>query len=156
MIQNAAHVVSSSRPFGQRHIPVGVVDVIETVIASLEDGGSAMVNRNDEGYLWRFRYGSVDVFVQLTGTTDEDTLIVWASVLQLPVQNEKLLLRRLLEMNWAETFESRFCIVDNDVVISTTRMVADLSAGEISRNLTVVATMADEQYARLAHEFPHG
>ncbi|MEL6223521.1 MAG: YbjN domain-containing protein [Cyanobacteria bacterium J06626_14] len=155
MIQDTAQDTSSSpNTISSRDISFSVVDVIETVIASLEDGGSAMVNRTNEGYLWTFRYGSVDVFVQLTGTTDEDTLMVWSSVLTLPVQNEAQLMRMLLEMNWADTFESRFCILGDDVVISTTRMVAELSAGEISRNITVVATIADEQDDRLAAQFP--
>ncbi|MEB3212476.1 MAG: YbjN domain-containing protein [Leptolyngbyaceae bacterium] len=153
MIQNTTHETSSSNSFSSRDISESVVDIIETVIASLEDNGSAMVSHTNEGYLWRFCYGSVNVFVQLTGTTDEDTLIVWSSVLKLPVQDEARLMRMLLEMNWADTFEARFCILGDEIVISTTRMVADLTAGEISRNITIVATIADEQDDRLAAEF---
>jgi len=130
-----------------------VVEVIETVISSLEDDQSAMVSHTDEGHLWKFRYGTVDVFVQLTGVTDEDTLTVWSSVLKLPAKNEPQLMRKLLEMNWADTFEARFCILGDDIVVSTTRAVEELSAGEISRNITVVATIADEQDEILAAEF---
>ena len=146
---------STPDAFGSNGVTTDIVDVIETVISSLEDGDSAMVNHSNEGYLWTFRYGTVNIFVQLTGTTDEDTLTVWSSVLKLPAQNEPKLMRKLLEMNWSDTFESRFCILGNDVVISTTRVVAELSAGEISRNITVVATIADEQDEILAAEFGH-
>ncbi len=52
------------------------VDVIENVIDTLEQDDSAMVSHTPEGgYLWKFKYGSVEVFVQLTGKTDEDTVI---------------------------------------------------------------------------------
>ena len=63
------------------------VDVIETVIASLDQGGDAMVSRDEDGYLWKFTYGSVAVYVQLTGTDDEDTLTVWSPLLKLPCQS---------------------------------------------------------------------
>lgn len=61
---------------GQEALTANHVEVIETVIASLEQEQSAMVSRGDEGFLWKFRYGSVEVFVRLTGTTDEDLLTV--------------------------------------------------------------------------------
>ncbi len=130
-----------------------LVETIETVIASLDQGGGAMVNRTEGSHLWKFKYGSVEVFVQLTGTTDEDTLTVWAPVLALPARNEPQLLRHLLEMNWLSTFEARFGISQNQVVVLTTRSVADLSAGEISRAITIVATIADDNDEALAAEF---
>jgi Putative bacterial sensory transduction regulator len=97
------------------------VEVIENVIDTLEQDDSAMVSQPSEGaYLWKFKYGSVEVFVQLTGTTDEDTLTVWSVVLKLPVKNEPQLMRKLLEMN-SSIFESRFAIIDNQVVVLETR-----------------------------------
>ncbi len=129
------------------------LEVIETVISSLQEDDSAMVSHSDQGHLWKFKYGSVEVFVQLTGETDEDMLTVWSPVLKLPVQNEAQLLRRLLEMNWSNTFEARFGIVDNQVVVSSTRTVAELSPGEVSRNITVVATIADNNDESLQGEF---
>lgn len=74
-------------------------EVIETVISSLDDRNTAMVNHTNEGSLWKFQYGSVEVFVQLTGETDDDLFTVWANVLKLPAKNESGLMRRLLEMN---------------------------------------------------------
>lgn len=133
-----------------------IVEMIETVIFSLEEQDSAMVSRSEEGYLWKFKYGTVEVFVQLTGKTDEDTFTVWSSVLKLPAKNEPQLMRKLLEMNWADTFEARFCILGDNVVVSTTRVVAELSPGEISRHITVVATIADEQDELLQEEFGQG
>jgi len=55
-------------------------------------------------------YGSVEVFVQLTGLADEDTFTVWSSVLKL-LPMMKRLMRRLLEMNWSGTFEACFGIL---------------------------------------------
>ena len=129
------------------------VEVIETVIASLQEDQSAMVSRTGEGYLWKFKYGTVEVFVQLSGLTEEDTLTVWSVVLKFPVKNEAQLLRKLLEMNWMSTLESRFCIAEDQVIVSTTRTVAELSPGEVSRNITIVATIADENDEPLQAEF---
>jgi hypothetical protein len=120
------------------------LEVIETVISSLQEDQSAMVSHTDESYLWKFKYGSVEVFVQLTGLTDEDTFTVWSAVLKLPAQNEPGLMRKLLELNWTSTFEARFSIFDDHIVVSASRTVAELSPAEVSRNITIVATIADE------------
>lgn len=129
------------------------VDVIQTVIASLEQDESAMVSQTQESYLWKFRYGSVEVFVQLTGQTDEDTFTVWSSVLKLPTKDDAGLMRRLLEMNWSTTFEARFGIFEEQIVVLSARTLAELSPGEISRLITVVATIADENDEALQSEF---
>jgi hypothetical protein len=121
-----------------------LIDVVETVISSLATEGTAMVNHTDKGYLWKFKYGTVEVYVQLTGLTDESTFTIWSSVLTLPAKDEPQLMRRLLEMNCSDTLEARFGIVNDSVVVITSRSVADLSPGEISRAATIVATIADE------------
>lgn len=130
------------------------VEVIETVISSLDQYDNGLVNHSEEGYIWKFKYGSVDVFVQLTGLTDDDTFTIWSPVLQLPVQDEARLTRKLLEMNWSATFEACFGIFNNQVVALATRSVADLSPREISRSITVVATIADDNDEALQQEFP--
>ena len=132
---------------------VNYVEVIETVISSLEQDDTAMVSQNEDGYMWKFKYGSVEVFVQLTGSTDDDTFTVWSSVLPLPAKNEPQLMRKLLEMNWSDTFESCFAIFNDQVVVLSTRTVAELSPGEISRAITVVATVADDNDDALQAEF---
>lgn len=129
------------------------VNIIQTVIASLDQNQSAMVSQTDTAYLWKFNYGSVEVFVQLTGLSDEDTLTVWAAVLKLPARNEAQLMRKLLEMNWAGTFEACFAIFEEQVVTLSTRTLAELSPGEISRIITIVATIADENDDTLQAEF---
>ncbi len=129
------------------------VEMIQTVIASLDQGGTAMVSHTDASYLWKFCYGTVEVFVQLTGESNDDTLTVWAAVIGLPAKDELVLMRRLLEMNWANTLEARFGILDNQVVAVSQRAVADLSAGEISRAITIVATLADENDEPLQAQF---
>ncbi|AUT00496.1 YbjN domain-containing protein [Nostoc sp. CENA543] len=130
------------------------VEVIENVIDTLEQDDSAMVSHPaGGGYLWKFKYGSVEVFVQLTGTTDEDTITVWAAILQLPAKDEPKLMRQLLEMNCSSTFEARFGIVDNRVVVLSTRTLAELSPGEVSRLITIVATIADNNDEALQSEF---
>jgi hypothetical protein len=130
------------------------VEVIENVIDTLAQDQSAMVSRAAEGgYLWKFQYGSVEVFVQLTGITDEDTITVWAAVLQLPAKDEPKLTRYLLELNCVSTFEARFGIIDNQVVVISTRTLAELSPGEVSRIITIVATIADDNDEYLQSEF---
>lgn len=135
--------------------PTGVnyVDVIQTVISSMAQDDSAMVSHNDTGDIWKFKYGSVEVFVQLTGSTEEDTLTVWSSVLNLPAKNEPQLMRKLLEMNGTETFEGRFAIVNEQVVVISSRTVAELSPGEVSRAITIVATIADNNDELLQEQF---
>lgn len=129
------------------------VDLIQTVISSLQQDESAMVSQTQEGHLWKFKYGSVEVFVQLTGLNDEDTLTAWASVLQLPAKDEPKLMRQLLEKNWSGTFEACFGIFNEQIVVLSTRTLAELSPGEISRIITVVATIADENDEALQSEF---
>jgi hypothetical protein len=129
------------------------VEVIETVISSLEQDESAMVSRSDQGFLWKFQYGSVEVFVQLTGSSDEDILTVWSPVLTLPAKDEPGLMRHILEMNCGETFESCFGILGNQVVVLASRPLADISPGEISRLMTIVATIADDNDEALQAEY---
>lgn len=128
-------------------------EVIETVISSLDQDNTAMVSHTDEGSIWKFSYGSVEVFVQLTGESENDFLTVWSSLLQLPARDEPGLMRRLLEMNWTGTFETCFSIHDNKVMISAQRTVADMYPGEISRLITLVANLADDNDDLLKEEF---
>ena len=130
------------------------VEVIETVISSLEQDGSAMVNHSDDGYLWKFKYGTVDVFVQLTGETDDDTLTTWSPVHKLPVQNEAQMMRRLLELNCGSTFEASFGLLDNSVVVFASRTLKDINPSEISRLMTIVASIADENDEELLKDYP--
>lgn len=130
------------------------IEIIENVIDTLEQDDSAMVSHPVEGgYRWKFNYGSVEVFVQLTGTTDEDTITVWSAVLKLPAKDEAKLMRQLLEMNASSTFEAHFAIIENQLVVMGTRTLADLSPGEVSRLITVVATVADNNDEALQSEF---
>jgi hypothetical protein len=128
-------------------------EVIETVISSLDQNNTAMVSKTADGILWKFQYGSVEVFVQLSGESDNDLFAVWATILDLPVKNEAGLMKKLLEMNWTGTFETCFAIVENQVVILSQRTVAELSPGEVSRAITLVANIADDNDEKLKQEF---
>ncbi|MBD2185141.1 YbjN domain-containing protein [Planktothrix sp. FACHB-1355] len=132
---------------------IDYVEVIQTVISSMAQEDSAMVSQTEAGQIWKFKYGTVEVFVHLTGSTDNDSLTVWSSVLKLPAKNEPQLMRKLLEMNGAETFEARFAIVNEQVVVITSRTVAELSPGEVSRAITIVATIADNNDESLQEQF---
>jgi hypothetical protein len=124
--------------------PTPLSQVVETVISSLAQLESAMVHHEGSGTLWKFEYGTVAVFVQLTGETEEDLFTVWAPVLSLPAKDETALFRRLLAQNWSETLETRFAILNEEIVVLTQRVVADISPQEISRAVTLVATIADD------------
>ena len=130
------------------------IDVIETVISSLEQDGSAMVNHSEEGHTWKFQYGSVDVYVQLSGETEEDMFTTWSPVHKLPVQNEAELLRKLLEMNCGNTFEACFGLLDQSIVVFATRTLQDINPSEISRLMTIVASIADENDEDLLKNYP--
>lgn len=139
---------------GSESFQASHVDVIETVIASLDHEGDAMVSRDDDGYLWKFTYGSVAVYVQLTGIGDEDTLTVWSPLLKLPVINQTALMQELLSMNCGETLEACFGISNQDVLILASRILADINPGEISRLMTIVATIADDMDDVLKEKYP--
>ncbi|MEA5583099.1 YbjN domain-containing protein [Nodularia harveyana UHCC-0300] len=126
-------------------VSINHVDVIQNVIGTLEQDDSAMVSHSaEDGYLWKFNYGSVEVFIRLTGTSDEDTITVWSSVLKLPAKDELNLMRHILEMNCSSTLEARFGIIENRVVVISTRTLEDLSPAEVSRLITIVANIADD------------
>jgi hypothetical protein len=133
---------------------INYVEIIENVIDSLEQDDSAMVSHTAEGgTLWKFKYGSAEVFVQLAGKSDEDTLTVWSVVLKLPAKDEPKLMRQLLEMNCSSTFEARFGIIENQVVVIAIRTLGELSPSEVSRIITVVASIADSNDDALQSEF---
>lgn len=132
----------------------GHIDVIETVISSLEQDGTAMVNHSDSGYLWKFKYGTVDVFVQLTGESDDDTLTTWSPVHTLPVKDEAGMMRKLLQLNCGSTFEACFGLIDQSVVVFASRTLKDINASEISRLMTLVASIADENDEMLIETYP--
>lgn len=134
-------------------VTLNYVEIIETVISSLQEDQSAMVSHNDTGYVWKFKYGSVEVFVQLPGLNEDDELMVWASVMQLPAKDEAQLMRKLMEMNWNSTFEARFAVFNNQIVVCAKRALAGLSPAEVSRNITIVATIADDNDEALQAEF---
>lgn len=137
----------------QAEASVSHVEEIETVIYSLDQDNTAMVSKTENGHLWKFQYGTVEVYVQLTGETDDDLLKVWAAVLPLPAKDEAKLMRKLLEMNWSETYETAFGIFNEQIVVLSHRSVAGLSPEEISRAITLVATIADDNDEPLQEEF---
>ena len=139
---------------GEASMATSYVDVIETIISSMEQDGSAMVNRSEDGHLWKFRYGTVDVFVQLSGETNDDTFTTWSPVHKLPVANEADMMRHLLELNCGSTFEACFGLIDQSVVVFATRTLEDINPSEISRLITIVASIADENDEGLLKDYP--
>ncbi|MFM7580886.1 MAG: YbjN domain-containing protein [Microcystaceae cyanobacterium] len=134
-------------------MPSSHQEAIETVISSMAQKDSAMVQTRDKTQTWKFQYGSVEVFVQLTGESDDDLLTVWASVLKLPVTDQLGLFEKLLSLNWQTTLETRFALAQDQIIVVYQRTVADLSPGEISRAITLVATIADDHDDLLKEQF---
>ncbi|MDX1976555.1 MAG: YbjN domain-containing protein [Pseudanabaenaceae cyanobacterium bins.68] len=126
-------------------------ETIQTVIASMDPDKTAVVNQTND--TWKFRYGTVEVVVNITGEEPQDTFTVFASVLTYPIKDELTLLKFLLEKNAAETFEARFALQNDQVLVLSSRSVEDLSAAEISRIITVVAAIADEYDEELQAKF---
>jgi hypothetical protein len=132
------------------------IDTIEAVITSLDQGDGPLVSKVDQGHLWTFKYGSVNVYVQLTGETAADTLTVWSPILTLPAQDEPGLMKLLLEKNCNETLEARFGLSGNQILVISSRILQDISAAEISRLMTIVATIADDADDALQAQFGLG
>lgn len=134
-------------------LEMDLVEVIETVISSLDEFHNTLVHREGSGHLWKFVYGSAEIWVQLTGTKEEDTLSIWSPVLQLPVNNQDKLFEKLMTLNWLETLEAHFATFQNKVVVLSSRSTVDLSVVEISHLITLVATLADDYDDALQQEF---
>lgn len=128
--------------------------MISTVISSLKE--DAAYENHEQGDTWKFTYGTVEVFVHLSGETPDDTLSVWSPVMGYPVKDEPRLLKLLLEKNWIETLEARFCLWNDQIVLNHYRTLEGLTAAEISRAITIVASLADELDEPLIKEFGSG
>lgn len=129
------------------------VEIIETVISTMsEDAAQLEIEAPQKA--WRFHYGTAQVFVYLTGQTADDALLVWSPVIDLPVKDETGLMRFLLEKNWwTDTMEASFCVREGKVLLTTSRTLTDLDPGEVSRAITVVASLADEYDEILVEKF---
>ncbi|QHU99310.1 YbjN domain-containing protein [Synechocystis sp. CACIAM 05] len=132
--------------------PASHHDVVETVISGMAQENSAFVQDNDQGSIWKFAYGSVEVLVQLTGEGENDLFRVWAEVMPLPTDPGQLL-AEVMQLNWSDTFEACFAVRENHLVALHQRTVADLSPSEISRAITLVATLADDHDDRLKEKY---
>ena len=153
MTANTVELDLSALSLGASTESTSYIETIETVLTSLDQGDGPQVQRNDQGHLWTFKYGSVQVYVQLTGETASDTLTVWSPVLTLPAKDEPRLMKTLLEKNCYETLEARFGLSGNQVLVISSRILQDISAAEISRLMTIVATIADDSDDALQAEF---
>ncbi|MEN9209969.1 YbjN domain-containing protein [uncultured Thermosynechococcus sp.] len=132
--------------------PLRYVEIVSAVVSSLKE--DVAYENHEQGHTWRFTYGTVDVFVHLSGESAEDTLAVWSPVLTLPVAEPAKLMQKLLEKNWTDTLEARFCIWNNQVILNHYRTLEEITASEISRAITIVASLADEYDEPLQAEFP--
>jgi len=126
-------------------------ETIQTVIASMDAEKTAVVNQTND--TWKFKYGTVEIVVNITGDRPTDTFTVLSTVLSFPVKDEARLMKLLLEKNASETFESHFAIQNDQVIIIASRSVEDLSAAEISRLITIVSAIADTNDETLIAEF---
>lgn len=126
-------------------------ETIQTVISSLDTEKTAVVNQT--GDTWKFQYGTVEVIVNITGEGNSDIFTVLATVLSYPVKDETKLMKLLLEKNAAETFEARYAIQSDRVIVIAARSVEDLSPKEIARIISIVAAIADENDEPLKVEF---
>ncbi len=139
---------------------IDIVEEIEAVIASLDYDKTAMVSHGEPGHLWKFNYGSVEVMVQVTGSGEDDSFTAWSEVfdfgvasLDPPSSQHAKLMHKVLEMNWLGTLDAKFAISGEKLVVAVTRPIADISAGEISRGITLVATIADDHDEAFLEEF---
>lgn len=143
--------ITTDQPAPHLESELNHAETIQTVIATMDSDKTAVVNQT--GDTWKFTYGTVEVIVNLTGETTADTFTVVSTVLPAPFKDEAKLFRLLLEKNASETFESHFAIQNEQVIIIASRSVEDLSAKEISRIITIVATIADDNDELLKEQF---
>ncbi len=151
MVASELTLNSGDQELWDQSAPFDVVEMIATVISSLKE--DVVYENHDQGHTWKFNYGTIEVFVHLSGETLSDTLTVWAPVLSYPVQNEVELFRSILQKNWGDTFEARFSLWNEQIILNYMRTLEDLSPTEISRAITLVATLADEYDESLAEQY---
>jgi len=128
-----------------------IVQTIQTVIASMDADDSALENQTED--TWKFQYGTVEVVVNITGIEPTDTFTVFSTVLAAPFKDEVKMTRWLLEKNASDTFEARYAIQNDQVLVLCSRSVEDLSPAEISRIITIVASVADASDEFLVESF---
>ncbi len=133
------------------HDAFSLVETISMVIDSMDAEQSATVNQTRD--TWKFRYGTVEVLVNITGASPTDTFTVVSTVAEGPFKDEATLMKKLLEKNMAETFEARFAMQDGKIFLVSSRSVEDLSPAEISRIIAIVAAIADDNDEPLKAEF---
>ena len=145
--ESPALPVEAESSFATNHI----VQTIQTVIASMDAENSALENQTED--TWKFRYGTVEVVVNITGLEPTDTFTVFSIVLSAPFKDEAKMNRWLLERNASDTFEARYAIQNDQVLVLSSRSIDDLSPAEISRIITIVAAIADENDEILKDNF---
>lgn len=146
--------VETNEPYAEDEMHLkSYVDTVEAIISTLGDNPQRDTKIQLPQHVWKFRYGTVDVFVYLTGESAEDTLMVWSPVLALPAKDEAGLNKFLLEKNWLDTLEARFAIKGEQVILTCSRTLQDLDPGEVSRAITIVATLADDYDELLIEKF---
>jgi hypothetical protein len=145
--ESPALPVEAESSFATNHI----VQTIQTVIASMDADSSALENQTED--TWKFRYGTVEVVVNITGIEPADTFTVFSVVLSSPFKDEAKMNRWLLEKNASDTFEARYAIQNDQVLVLSSRSIDDLSPAEISRIITIVAAIADENDEILKENF---
>lgn len=144
-------VVLTAQNENEIYAEYGLVNTIQTVIQSMDADGTAVVNQTED--TWKFHYGTVEVVVNITGTSPTDTFTVLSVVLTAPFKDETKMMRQLLEKNLTETFEARFAMQGDQVFVVSSRSVEDLSPAEISRIIGIVAAIADSHDEPLKAEF---
>ena len=145
--ESPALPVEAESSFATNHI----VQTIQTVIASMDAENSALENQTED--TWKFCYGTVEVVVNITGLEPDDTFTVFSVVLSAPFKDEAKMNRWLLEKNASDTFEARYAIQNDQVLVLSSRSIDDLSPAEISRIITIVAAIADENDEILKDNF---
>jgi hypothetical protein len=152
--QEAMMSVETNAPYSEDEMHLNTyVDTVEAIISTLGENPQRDTKIQRPQHVWKFRYGTVDVFVYLTGESAEDTLMVWSPVLALPAKDEAGLNKFLLEKNWLDTLEARFAIKGEQIVLTCSRTLQDLDPGEVSRAITIVATLADDYDEVLIEKF---
>ncbi|MEN9239427.1 MAG: YbjN domain-containing protein, partial [Thermostichales cyanobacterium SZTDM-1c_bins_54] len=82
-------------------LPLSIQDQVVTAISALTS--DPIYENHQSGHTWKFTYGTVTVYVHLSGEASSDIFTVWAPVLNLPVSKQEALYATLLEKNWSET-----------------------------------------------------
>jgi hypothetical protein len=128
--------------------------LVEAAIVKIGlDPATLLTKEGPEQLAWTLKRGSAAVLVMLLQRADGASLRVVSPTVVFDVAKKDALFARLLELNADGMMGCAFGVVGEKVVVVTERPTKDLSEGEVSHAIRLVAAVSDTYDDKLVAEF---